>query len=251
MPPRCVSLVLAVSLDTAFGSRNRTARAHVTLGHACASLNRSSLAQRSPAGLFVYLTVQALALTAAFHAASVVEHLWRWQHGEDACRRLTLLVHAAAPLVYGLALYLSLAFYALIWNDAEFRKHVLLPKEAAGLPIHQWMHETHFGPVAISLLDVMGGHTSELWARHIARPGSLVAAAVAYGTAYTALCHAVAHFTGGAWPYPFMSRLTAGGRVGFCAVSCTVLSLLTLLWRRIITVRCRVGCMPPQKAKGE
>lgn len=199
----------------------------------------------------MYLTVQALALTAAFHAASVVEHLWRWQHGEDACRRLTLLVHAAAPLVYGLALYLSLAFYALIWNDAEFRKHVLLPKEAAGLPIHQWMHETHFGPVAISLLDVMGGHTSELWARHIARPGSLVAAAVAYGTAYTALCHAVAHFTGGAWPYPFMSRLTAGGRVGFCAVSCTVLSLLTLLWRRIITVRCRVGCMPPQKAKGE
>ena len=197
----------------------------------------------------MYLTVQALALTAAFHAASVAEHLWRWQHGEDACRRLTRLVHAAAPLVYGLALYLSLAFYALIWNDAEFRKHVLLPKEAAGLPIRQWMHETHFGPVAISLLDVMGGHSSELWARHIARSGSLIAAAVAYGTAYTALCHAVAHSTG-AWPYPFMSRLTAGGRVSFCAVSCTVLSLLTLVWRRIITLRSRAG-MPPQKAKGE
>ena len=196
----------------------------------------------------MYLTVQALALTALFHAARVADNLLRWQRGEGACGRLTALVHGAAPLVYGLALYLCLAFYKLVWNDEEFRAHVLLPKERAGLPIHQWMHETHLGPVAVSLLDVMGGHNSDLWAQHTARPGLLIAAAVGYGAAYTALCHAVAHSTGGGWPYPFMARLTAGGRVGFCAVSGTVLSLLTLAWRRIIQLRCRAG-MPPQGHK--
>lgn len=111
------------------------------------------------------------------------------------------------------------------------------PQERAGLPIRRWMHETHMGPALVSVLD-LAGHQRR--ARHTLSgrlsPAQLVAAACAYGAAYTVLCHGVARQTL-AWPYPFMGRLSGAGRLMFSAASAALLSMLTLLSRHAILWR--------------
>lgn len=98
------------------------------------------------------------------------------------------------------------------------------------------MHETHTVPAIVGVLDLAGGRHPKLLQHHTATRANLVAAAWAYAIAYTTLCHAAALQTL-AWPYPFMTRLSAGWRILFCNISAGALSLLTLVARRAVLWR--------------
>jgi hypothetical protein len=85
-----------------------------------------------------YLTVQLLLLAVAYHGANVADHLLRWHagggehaHALAAWPRLTACVHATAPVLYSLSLYVALAFYALLWRDPDFHAAAVTPKARA------------------------------------------------------------------------------------------------------------------------
>lgn len=220
----------------------------------------------TPLGLLAYLTVQILALAAVFFSLSALEALLRWRGGKG--RRLSLVrrpvfpllravrsrrprrpaqaLHAAAPLVYGLAAFLPLAFYATVWSDPHFQASAITPRAALGQPIRAWMHETHSGPLLCSCVDLLGtARPPEL----LASRGRLVAVAAAYGVFYSALMEWVASHAGGLYPYSFMTRLGTGGRMLFCASSCCVLAAFTLAARGVLAAWSRKMLALTAKAK--
>ena len=157
-------------------------------------------------------------------------------------------LHAAAPLVYGLATFLPIAFYATVWPDAHFQASAIAPRLAQGLPIRSWMHETHAGPFLCSAVELLG----------VARPPQLLASrtrlatvATAYGVLYSVLLEFVASRAGGLYPYPFLSRLDASGRLLFCASCCAVLATFTLAARAVLAAWSRKMLALADKSKAD
>jgi hypothetical protein len=101
---------------------------------------RHGLTQRSPLRLAAYLTVQLLACCAAFHGLSVAEVLLRWRRGPNAAPRLTAALHSAAPLLWALSAYVSLAFYLLIYPDPVFQATVVAKARSADARTHARTH---------------------------------------------------------------------------------------------------------------
>jgi hypothetical protein len=230
------------------------------------------LTQRTRAGIFIYLTVQVLTLCALYYSASAAAALARWAAPQSApAQRLTAAVHAAAPLLWALSLFVALAFYAVIWRDPVFQaaavapkaraaplslkcsapldaphaRNGALPQVALGLPVKEWLHETHAGPAALAILDLAGSKDASLLGRHLLPARALATAAAAAAAAYFGGVAAAAAAPGGAWPYEFMAAMSAGMRVAFAAAAAAVLILLTLLARGAAAWRATRAAAPP------
>ena len=197
--------------------------------------------QRTPLGLGVYLSVQALLLCFAFYALSFLEALARWARGGDAVPLLSRPLHAASPLVHALSAFVAAAFYTCIWPDAAFQAAHVAPKARlraraacvarhwrrlirpvaqaqAGLPVAGWMHEVHAGPLLLAALDLAGARDAEL---PLPRAAPLAGAAAAVAGAYWAALSWAARTAGACGRRPALVRAArrSEGRGRVCSAT--------------------------------
>jgi hypothetical protein len=176
---------------------------------------------KGPLGRFIWLTHQGIGLVAIHSVASVLTPFFSV--------RLALGTYRLAVLVGGLASFITIQFFILVFFTPAFSDECKL-WEALGVDCRFLEASRHAPPLMLAIADVCFLRHRDTLLR--ATPGvtMLVCAATGYCLFYTALTHANRCITG-CWPYAFMDDFgdSALGWAKFVLIQSIIISGFVLM----------------------
>ena len=158
----------------------------------------------SMVGKFIFLTTQTLCLIFLYAGGNLMCEVYRLV----ACRRLARMesvLNWMCCVVAGMTWFVFIMFYCVVWPDPKYQD-IRREEEAHGKPFGFNSHVLHCAAVPMMCADTYLKRRTILRTA-LGRPRDYFVFFVCYGLFYPSLVQ-LNHRRTGAWPYPFMARLS-------------------------------------------
>ena len=168
-----------------------------------------SLAVQRAIGPWAYFTRQALGIQLVYTGlGAAAEAALLLAPPPPLAARALAACHLAAPLVASIGMALTVLYLRLNWFEPSWRREVLEPLQARGVPFRRITLTAHLTSLPVAALDLaLARRPALLAARALSTRGTALTMA-AYAAAYIAVTR-LNHRATGHYPYPFMKLLAS------------------------------------------